>query len=86
MTNVEERRDALIIAVLEELEALIERLDNAPEWFRGAGTGMRAAALATEVKSLCGKASVSNDTNETERLLAQARNYLAEIQAIIGVH
>lgn len=73
-------------SMLQELDALRQRLDQAPHWFRDPEASIRAAALAEEVKRLCHEGSLCDDGVEAESLLAIASQRLEELQKLLGVH
>lgn len=85
MTPIE-KPDQSISLVHQELDALRKRLDQAPEWFRGAESAIRAAALAKEVERLCREASQCKDPREAESLLAASRLHLDQLQTLLGSH
>jgi len=72
-------------ALLRELEALRSRLDQAQAW-RRPQDGVKAGALAEEVKRLCQEASRSADAAEIAALVARARRNLDDLQRLLGVH
>jgi hypothetical protein len=81
-----ERADKTVRFVVQELDALRARLDNAADWFSNPEATIRAAALAKEVECLCRQAALCQDPFEAGTLLGDARRYLDELQALIGVH
>lgn len=85
MTPVE-NPDLSASTVLQELDALRKRLDQASEWFSGADSAIQIAALAEEVERLCQQASHCNEPSEVESLLETARHRLDEMQALLGAH
>lgn len=75
-----------ISELLQELEALRIRLDQAQEWFNRPQDTMKAGALAEEVKRLCQEAARSEEESEIGTLLASARELLDELQVLLGCH
>ena len=73
-------------SMLQELDALRQRLDQASHWFSGPEASLHAAALAEEVKRLCHEGSLCEDAVEAESLLAAASQHLEELQKLLGVH
>ena len=72
--------------LLTELEALRARLDQAQEWFSRPHQTLRAGALAEEVKLLCREAARCDEAGRLSDLVAQARQRLDELQALLGSH
>jgi phage-related baseplate assembly protein len=85
-TEPREKADPTVSSVIQELDALRERLDEAPDWFSNPGATIRAAALAKEVEHLCRQASLCNDPLAVESLLAASSRCLDELQTLLGVH
>ena len=81
-----EKPHPLIATLLQELDAIRARMDQAPEWSRGGEVAVTAAALAEEVKRLCREASLCSDHHEVEDLLNRSRHRLDELQTLLGVH
>jgi hypothetical protein len=72
--------------LLREVGALRMRLEQASVWFSRPEDTLRAGALAEEVKRLCQEATLSKDDDETDGLLARARECLDELQILLGSH
>lgn len=85
MTPVE-KSELSASTVLQELDALRKRLDQASEWFSGVDSAIHIAALAEEVERLCRQASHCNEPLEVESLLETARRRLDKMQTLLGVH
>jgi hypothetical protein len=81
-----EKADKTVPSVVQELDALRHRMDNASDWFSNPEATIRAAALAEEVERLCRQATLCQAPLEVETLLAAARRNLDELQILLGVH
>ncbi len=81
-----EKAGASVSSVLQELEAVRNRMDQASDWYCSADGSMRAAALAQEVGRLVREASLQRDDRDAALLLAMARRLLDELQILLGVH
>ena len=84
-TEPTDKADTTATSVVQELDALRERFDNASDWFSNPESTIRAAALSKEVESLCRQASLCQNPLEVETLLDAARRYLDELQTLLGV-
>ncbi len=81
-----EKPNPTVSTVLQELDALRGRLDEAADWYSNPKATLRAVALSEEVGRLCRQASLSQNPHEVERLAAAASRCLDEMQTLLGVH
>lgn len=73
-------------AILGELRALRQRLESAPDWFRSGSASIKIFALSGEIERLAHRASRTDDSLERARLVADAREHIAEMQRLLGTH
>ncbi len=86
MTAGEESVGSMVSEVLQELEALRDRLERASEWFKDPGSTLRVAVLAEDVECLCREASGSDNPLEAKALVTAARGCLDESQKLLRSH
>ena len=78
--------DFAIDSVLRDLEAMRQRLDQAPEWLVDGGTTISIAALAEEIRSLCEQASSGKDPQVVKSSIAKAEKLLQNLHTLLGAH
>ena len=78
--------DFAIDSVLRDLQAMRQRLDQAPEWLVAGGTTISIAALAEEIRSFCEQASRGKDLQVVKSSIAEAEKLLHKLHTLLGAH
>ena len=86
MADNQEDIGQVVSVILEELSALVKRLDGAPDWFNNPDRSLRVAALSKEVEYLCREANLCADLQEARTMVVTARGHLTELQKLLGLH